>query len=86
MFNTNQEINSVEDSNLFGARLESVLKNGTSDSVCLVHQTQAQANRPLLGFCQAHSAIIHRTVRCAPKMSGEPVEQRSLDVNGRLQK
>jgi hypothetical protein len=34
----------------------------------------------------ALSAIIHRTVRCAPDMSGEPAEQRSLHANGRLQK
>jgi hypothetical protein len=35
---------------------------------------------------QACSAIIHRTVRCAPDMSGEPAEQRLTGANGRLQK
>jgi hypothetical protein len=29
-----------------------------------------------LGFQQAHSAIIHRTVRCATGLSGVPAEQR----------
>jgi hypothetical protein len=43
-------------------------------------------NQPLSGIHQARSAIIHRNVRCAPDMSGEPSEQRSLRVNGRLQK
>jgi hypothetical protein len=51
-----------------------------------VHQARAQANMPLSGFYQARSAIIHRTVRRAPDMSAELAEQRSLRVNGRLQK
>jgi hypothetical protein len=51
-----------------------------------VHQAQAQMNQPLLGIRQARSTIIHQTVRCAPDMSGEPVEQWLLRVNGRLQK
>jgi hypothetical protein len=33
-------------------------------------------NQPLSGIQWACSAIIHRTVRCAPDMSGEPAEQR----------
>jgi hypothetical protein len=28
-----------------------------------------------LGFLQARSAIIHRTVRCATRLSGAPAEQ-----------
>jgi hypothetical protein len=41
-----------------------------------VHQALDQTNMPLSGIRQARSAIIHRTVRCAPDMSGEPTEQR----------
>jgi hypothetical protein len=42
---------------------------------CPVHQAEHQANMPLSGFSGALSAIIHRTVRCAQDMSGEPTEQ-----------
>jgi hypothetical protein len=38
------------------------------------------------GVTRARSAIIHRTVRCAPDMPDEPAKQRSLRVNGWLQK
>jgi hypothetical protein len=38
-----------------------------------------------LGFSQARSAIIHRTVRCAIGLSGEPAGNDYL-CNGRLQK
>jgi hypothetical protein len=42
------------------------------------------------GFLQRHSAIIHRTVRCATELSGAPAEQRlssaTVDCNGRLQR
>jgi hypothetical protein len=48
---------------------------------CTVHQAHDQANRPLSGFFWARSAIIHWTIRCAPDMSGEPAEQRSLSIN-----
>jgi hypothetical protein len=57
-----------------------------------VHRTVSGAPGPrtseqaTLWFLQARSAIIHRTVRRAPDMSGEPAEQRSLRVNSRLQK
>jgi hypothetical protein len=37
------------------------------------------------GFWKSHSAIIHRTVRCATGLSGVPAEQR-LQRNGRLQR
>jgi hypothetical protein len=56
----------------------------------LVHQTVSGApgpratNQPLSGIQWARSAIIHRTIRCAPDC---PVSQRSNDslhVNGRL--
>jgi hypothetical protein len=36
------------------------------------------------GFPRRSSAIIHRTVRCATKLSGAPAEQRSSARNGRL--
>jgi hypothetical protein len=36
------------------------------------------------GFPRRTSAIIHRTVRCATGLSGEPAEQRSPARNGRL--
>ena len=36
---------------------------------------QAAANQPLLGFCWTCSTIIHRTIRCATGLSGEPAEQ-----------
>jgi hypothetical protein len=48
----------------------------------MVHRTLSDAlgkeplNQPLSGIPGAHSAIIHRTVRCATRLSGEPAEQR----------
>jgi hypothetical protein len=36
------------------------------------------------GFLRRSSAIIHRTVRCATRLSGAPVEQRLSTRNGRL--
>jgi hypothetical protein len=45
---------------------------------CLVHQAEHQANSHSRVFLMTRSAIIHRTVRCAPDMFGEPTEQRSL--------
>jgi hypothetical protein len=55
----------------------SVLWSGAPDCpVC--HRTVSGAPRPYrvqtatLGFSQARSAIIHRTVRCATELSGEP--------------
>jgi hypothetical protein len=42
------------------------------------------------GFLESHSAIIHRTVRCATGLSSVPAEQRlpsaMVDSNGRLQR
>jgi hypothetical protein len=59
----------------------SVLWTGAPDCpVC--HRTVSGAPCPYkdepstLGFLQAHSAIIHRTVRCAIGLSGAPAEQR----------
>jgi hypothetical protein len=50
-----------------------------------VHQAEQYSNSSLSGFSRARSAIIDRTVRCAPDMSGVhrtcPVRQRS---NGNL--
>jgi hypothetical protein len=43
---------------------------------CPVHQALDQTNQPLPRIRRARSGIIHRTVRCAPDMSGEPTEQR----------
>jgi hypothetical protein len=47
-------------------------------------QPKHLANWPLSGFSGRRSTIIHRTVRYAPDMSGEPTEQRSSVCNGRL--
>jgi hypothetical protein len=43
---------------------------------CPVRQQRQPANQPLSGFCQAHSTIIHRTVRCATGLFDEPTKQR----------
>jgi hypothetical protein len=43
---------------------------------CPVRQARHPANQPLSGFFWARSTIIHRTVRCATELSGEPAEQR----------
>jgi hypothetical protein len=40
---------------------------------CPVHQAVQQMNQPLSGIPEAHSAIIHRIVRCA---SGATVSSR----------
>jgi hypothetical protein len=53
---------------------------------CPVHQAEFHSNNSLSGFFWTCSAIIHRTVRCAPDMSGEPTEQWLPGANGRLQK
>jgi hypothetical protein len=37
-----------------------------------------------LGNSRVHSSIIHRAVRCATRLSGEPAEQRLSARNGRL--
>jgi hypothetical protein len=39
---------------------------------CPVHQGTPTSNCSASGFSRDHSAIIHRTVRCAPDMSGAP--------------
>jgi hypothetical protein len=84
-FNTNQERNSVGDTiENWSKTWECAAKWRTGH--CLVHQALDQTNRPLSGILWAHFAIIHRTVRCAPGMSGEPAEQRLTGTNGRLQK
>jgi hypothetical protein len=66
-----------------GAKKPSVLWSGAPDSpVC--HWTVSGApglywfQLASLGFLQAHSAIIHRTVRCATGLSGVTAEQRLL--------
>jgi hypothetical protein len=51
-----------------------VLENGASDTVRCA--TQAPSELDTLGKFQARSAIIHRTVRCATRLSDEPTEQR----------
>jgi hypothetical protein len=53
---------------------------------CPVHQDEQHSNQSLSGFSRACSAIIHRTVRCAPDMSSEPMEQWLPGANGRLPK
>jgi hypothetical protein len=56
--------------------------SGAPDTVwCLGQGTHELA---ALGFFQSLFAIIHRTVQCAPDMSGEPMEQRSTAPNGQL--
>jgi hypothetical protein len=45
---------------------------------CPVPQAEHHSNMPLSGFFMGRSAIIHRTVRYAPDMSGEPTEQQSV--------
>jgi hypothetical protein len=72
-FNTNQERKSVRDS----------IKNWSKTWVCwnLAHRTVSGAPGPYrpkpatLGNLEARSAIIHQTVRCAIRLSGEAVEQ-----------
>jgi hypothetical protein len=66
-----------------GAKKPSVLWSGALDyPVC--HRTVSGAPGPYkdelatLGFLQAHPSIIHRTVRCATRLSGVTAEQRLL--------
>jgi hypothetical protein len=66
-----------------GAKKLSVLWSGALDCpVC--HRIVSDAPGPYkdelatLGFLQVHSAIIHRTVRCATRLSGVTAEQRLL--------
>jgi hypothetical protein len=40
--------------------------------ICPVHQRTPTSKSSLSGISRGHSAIIHRTVRCAPDMSGAP--------------
>jgi hypothetical protein len=81
-------------------RNQSVLSDGALD--CLVcHRTVSgappdsvrctrivQLKLATLGFHQTHSAIIHRTIRCATGLSGAPAEQRlssaTVDCNDAL--
>jgi hypothetical protein len=67
----------------------SVLKNGALDCpVC--HRIVSGAPGPYrcqpatLEKTKACSTIIHRTVRCATGLSGEPAEQQLYARNGRL--
>jgi hypothetical protein len=84
-FNINQEKIQVGDSNLFGASLESVLKNSVSDSV--------RCTRPLFG-APGHPANEQATLGNSLDVLRYnsldcPVSQRSNDslrANGRLQK
>jgi hypothetical protein len=80
-FNTNQERNQVSDSIKNRSKTLSVLKNGAPECpVC--HRTVSGAPGPYrlepttLRKMETRSAIIHRIVRCATRLSGEPVEQR----------
>ena len=54
------------------------LSGGAPDSVRCARLTRA--NWPLSGIYRRRTAIIHRTVRCAPDC---PVSQRSARANGR---
>jgi hypothetical protein len=45
---------------------------------CPVHQAEQHSNNSLSGISKPRSAIIHRIVRCAPDMYGEPTENGSL--------
>jgi hypothetical protein len=80
-FNTNQERNQVRDTNKHGARPRVCWKMA-HQTVSGVHRTVSGAPGPYrvksatLGKMEARSAIIHRTVRCATGLSGEPAEQR----------
>jgi hypothetical protein len=80
-FNTNQERNQVRDSIKNHSKTLSVLKNGAPDCpVC--HRTVSDApgsyrlKPATLEKMETRSAIIHRTVRCATGLSGEPADQR----------
>jgi hypothetical protein len=53
---------------------------------CPVHQAELHSNQSLSGFSGARFAIIHRTIRCAPDISGEPAEQRLTSANDCLPK
>jgi hypothetical protein len=66
-------------------RNQSVPWSGAPDCpVC--HRTVSGAPGPYkselatFGFLQCHSSIIHRTVRCATRLSGAPAEQRLFGV------
>jgi hypothetical protein len=47
---------------------------------CPVHQGTPTSNCLASGFSRDHSAIIHRTVRCAPDMSGAPRNRRPPEL------
>jgi hypothetical protein len=95
-FNTNQYNIQVRDSFETEQKDLSVLKNGALDCpVC--HQTVSDvppdsvrctravhSEAATLRNSTARSAIIHRTVRCATELTGEPAEQRLPARNGRL--
>jgi hypothetical protein len=68
----------------------------TEENPGLAHHTVSgapgavQSELFTFGFLRRHSAIIHRTVRCATGLSGVPAEQwlgsATVDSNGRLQR
>jgi hypothetical protein len=76
-FNTNQEENQVRDTILLEQKDLSVMKNGAPDSVRCAPDTPGPyiCEPATLGKMEARSTIIHRTVRCATGLSGEPAEQ-----------
>jgi hypothetical protein len=43
---------------------------------CLVHQDRTSPNSSPSGFSKRHSAIIHRIVRCATRLTGVTAKQR----------
>ena len=73
-------------------------KGAKETEVCpgLAHRTVSGARGPYnselaaFGFLQRHSAIIHRTVRCATELSGAPsgatATSAMVDCNERLQR
>jgi hypothetical protein len=75
-FNINQERNQLRDTILLEQKDLSVLKDGAPDTVRCAPDTGAPSNQPLSRNSRARSAIIHRTVWCATRLSGEPAEQR----------
>jgi hypothetical protein len=60
-----------------------MLENGAPDT--LQCASQAPSEQATLGNSRAVSAIIHRTVRYATGLFGEPAKQRLTGANGRLE-
>jgi hypothetical protein len=72
--NTNQEKNQVRDTILLEQKDLSVLKFGAPD--CVRCARPYNSKPATLGNSRARYSIIHRTVRCATRLSGVPTEQR----------